>query len=368
VAEAAEIHRAGQKIRPHTWPNAADFERMVFSAKLHCLRTAPEVFDAAASWMELADYIPAALTGTQKRARKIHVRGFARGPQGDVQRELAAIPTANSSRYFRPNWARAARLCAKARDISAIAGGLTGDGPPAPASRGHSGGGGRVRRASGGHRRGAAPGTLVKIIGTSTCDIAVWPLTEKLADIPGLCASVRGSVLPDCYGWRRGNRRLGDIFNWFVNYIQPGGARARFARGPDQGGRAPAGGNPVLALDWNNGNATVLVDQRLTGLLRARPFTPRRRNVSRAHRGHRLRRFDHHQPFARIRRAHCPGGNCGGIAEKNPLVMQIYADGHGPADESVALGPDGRAGRAVARRGCRSASRFRPRPIGAMTV
>ena len=64
----------------------------------------------------------------------------------------------------------------------------------------------------------------MKIIGTSTCDIAVWPLKENLADIPGLCGIVSGSVLPDCYGLEAGQSAVGDIFNWFVNWlIQPGG-------------------------------------------------------------------------------------------------------------------------------------------------
>ena len=79
---------------------------------------------------------------------------------------------------------------------------------------------------------GIAPGTLVKIIGTSTCDIAVWPGQQKLADIPGLCGIVDGSVLPDCYGLEAGQSAVGDIFNWFVNYIQPGGSKGRLARGP----------------------------------------------------------------------------------------------------------------------------------------
>ena len=72
---------------------------------------------------------------------------------------------------------------------------------------------------------GIAPGTLVKIIGTSTCDIAIAPDSEKLADIPGLCGIVNGSVLPGYYGLEAGQSAVGDIFNWFVNYIQPGGAK-----------------------------------------------------------------------------------------------------------------------------------------------
>ena len=70
---------------------------------------------------------------------------------------------------------------------------------------------------------GVFPGTLVKIIGTSTCDICVWPGDKPLADIPGLCGIVDGSVLPGYYGLEAGQSAVGDIFNWFVNYSSPAG-------------------------------------------------------------------------------------------------------------------------------------------------
>jgi L-ribulokinase len=57
----------------------------------------------------------------------------------------------------------------------------------------------------GGVGSGIAPGTLVKIIGTSTCDMMVAPASEQLADIPGLCGIVNGSILPGFYGSRRAN-------------------------------------------------------------------------------------------------------------------------------------------------------------------
>ena len=92
----------------------------------------------------------------------------------------------------------------------------------------------------GGVGSGIAPGTLVKIIGTSTCDMMVVPVKQKLADVPGLCGIVNGSILPGYYGLEAGQSAVGDIFNWFVNYIQPRGEKlvARGARpGSDE---APA--------------------------------------------------------------------------------------------------------------------------------
>ena len=70
---------------------------------------------------------------------------------------------------------------------------------------------------------GVGPGTLVKIIGTSTCDVTVAPGDRPPADIAGLCGIVNGSVLPGYYGFEAGQSAVGDIFNWFVSYIKPNG-------------------------------------------------------------------------------------------------------------------------------------------------
>ena len=63
---------------------------------------------------------------------------------------------------------------------------------------------------------GIKEGTLVKILGTSTCDIMVYPSEKGLADIPGVCGIVDGSVLPGFLGIEAGQSAVGDIFSWFV--------------------------------------------------------------------------------------------------------------------------------------------------------
>ena len=97
----------------------------------------------------------------------------------------------------------------------------------------------------------------MKIIGTSTCDIAVWPNTEKLADIPGLCGIVNGSVLPGYFGLEAGQSAVGDIFNWWVNYIQPGGKKTgsheELAEG---GGETSSPANPACSR-WIGTTATA---------------------------------------------------------------------------------------------------------------
>jgi L-ribulokinase len=221
------------------------------------------------------------------------------------------------------------RLCARVRDVSAAAGQLTGDWAARTGLReGIPVAVGAFDAHLGAIGAGIAPGTLVKIIGTSTCDIAVWPLKAKLADIPGLCGIVSGSVLPDCYGLEAGQSAVGDIFNWFVNYIQPGGAEAGSHEALTRGaGRLRAGESGLLALDWNNGNRTVLVDQRLTGLLLGQTLYTTPAEIYRA-----LIEATAFGALTIINRFEEYGVrisqvvNCGGIAEKNPLVMQIYAD------------------------------------------
>jgi L-ribulokinase len=175
---------------------------------------------------------------------------------------------------------------------------------------------------------GIAPGTLVKIIGTSTCDIAIAPNNEELADIPGLCGIVDGSVLPGYYGLEAGQSAVGDIFNWFVNYIKPGGPKFGSHEAlTAAAARLKPGESGLLALDWNNGNRTVLVDQRLTGLLLGQTLYTTPAEIYRA-----LVEATALGALTIINRFEEFGVkigqivNCGGIAEKNPFVMQIYAD------------------------------------------
>jgi L-ribulokinase len=175
---------------------------------------------------------------------------------------------------------------------------------------------------------GIGPGTLVKIIGTSTCDMMVVPVGEQLADIPGLCGIVNGSILPGYYGLEAGQSAVGDIFNWFVNFIQPGGKKAgSHGELTTRAAKIAPGESGLLALDWNNGNRTVLVDQRLTGLLLGQTLytTPAEiyRALIEATAFGALTIINRFEEFGvRVEQI----VNCGGIAEKNPLVMQIYAD------------------------------------------
>jgi L-ribulokinase len=168
----------------------------------------------------------------------------------------------------------------------------------------------------------------VKIIGTSTCDIAISPNTRKLADVPGLCGIVDGSVLPGNFGLEAGQSAVGDLFNWLVNYIEPGGKKVLSHRDLDEAAmKLKPGESGLVALDWNNGNRTILVDQKLTGLLVGQTLYTTPAEIYRA-----LVEATAFGALTIINRFEEYGVkisqvvNCGGIAEKSALTMQIYAD------------------------------------------
>ena len=121
--------------------------------------------------------------------------------------------------------------------------------------------------------------------------------------MPGICGIVNGSILPGYYGIEAGQSAVGDILKWWVEGVCEGDDALHAALSA-RGRTAAARGSPAsLALDWNNGNRTILVDPRLTGLLR-RPDAPHDagRDLPGAHRGHRLRRPRHHRADDRVRR------------------------------------------------------------------
>ena len=137
---------------------------------------------------------------------------------------------------------------------------------------------------------GVAEGTIVKVIGTSTCDCGVVSANKTVPDIPGICGIVKGAILPGFYG-------------------------------------IEAGQSGLLSLDWNNGNRTILVDQLLTGLTLGTTLYTTKAEMYRAlieatAFGARaiIERFKEYG--VPIDRVVCAGG----IAEKNPMLMQIYAD------------------------------------------
>ena len=173
---------------------------------------------------------------------------------------------------------------------------------------------------------GVREGALVKVIGTSTCDCAVVSAEKPIADIPGICGIVKGAILPGFFGIEAGQSAVGDIFKWWVEVVL-GGDAALHAELTAEAAKQRPGQSGLLALDWNNGNRTILVDQRLTGLLLGQDLYTTRADIYRAL--IEATAFGARAIIERLRQYGVPTDQVvctGGIAEKNPLLMQIYAD------------------------------------------
>jgi L-ribulokinase len=327
-AEAAQITAAAAREHPAYLAKCGGTysSEWFWSKALHCIRVAPEVIQAAAAWVEQSDFIPAVLTGNKKPAEWKH-NVCAAGhkamyhvswslPAADfldqLDPALGDLRRRGTYEKAYPSNERAGTLCEEWAAKMGLPAGI----PVAVGS---------IDAHLGAVGAGVKPGSLAKILGTSSCDMMIHPNTSSLPDIPGLCGIVDGSIVPGYFGLEAGQSAVGDIFNWFVNYFDAGEkAHARLAQ---EASKLKPGESGLLALDWNNGNRTVLVDPRLTGLLVGQTLHTTRAEVYRAliegsAMGARviMERFEEYG--VKVEEVI----NCGGIAEKSPLVMQIYAD------------------------------------------
>jgi L-ribulokinase len=177
----------------------------------------------------------------------------------------------------------------------------------------------------------------------------IHPNKHSLRDIPGVCGIVDGSVMPGYYGIEAGQSGVGDIFLWFVNTLVPekyGKTQGeKFASLEKAGATLKPGESGLLALDWNNGNRTVLVDVRLSGMLVGQTLRTQPHEIYRALLE--ATGFGALVIIDRIEEYGVPINqvmNCGGLASKNSLMMQIYADIAGrpmkisQSDQTPALG------------------------------
>jgi L-ribulokinase len=353
TAEAEEITASAADTRPHFLVKCGGrySSEWFWSKILHCRRVAPRVFEAAHSWVELADLIPGILTGTSAPERLM--RGIcAAGHKGMFHSSWGGYPDAEFLGNLDEGLARVrSTLPAKAFSAAHVAGTLTPEWASCLGLRAEIPVAvGAIDAHMGAVGSGIEPGSLVKIMGTSTCDMAVAPLEQAIPDIPGLCGIVPESILPGFHGFEAGQSAVGDIFNWFTSTIQPGGAEKGTHEELARGAAAlRPGESGLLALDWQNGNRTVLVDQRLTGLLvgmtlRTTPAEIYRALIEATAFGARViidRLVEYEVPIRRVI-------VCGGIAAKNPLVMQIYADVLGMPIEVSRSGQSCALGAAIA--------------------
>jgi L-ribulokinase len=327
--EAAKITALAAEHRPQFIAKCGNtYSSEWFWSKIwHCRQVAPKVFAAAHSWVELCDWVPAVLAGITDPLQV--KRGVcAAGHKALYSADWGGLPDKEFLALLDPALADLRdRLYAKAYDATEPAGSLCPEwakklGLPAgiPIAIGefdvHYGAIGC----------GVAEGTLVKVIGTSTCDCGVVSASKTVPDIPGICGIVPGAILPGFYGLEAGQSAVGDIFKWWVEVVCEGDA-ARHTRLTKEVAQQKPGASGLLALDWQNGNRTILVDPLLTGLILGCTLHTTQAEIYRAlieatAFGARaiIERFKEYG--VPINRVVCAGG----IAEKNPLLMQIYAD------------------------------------------
>jgi L-ribulokinase len=321
--EAEEITRRARTSRPAYLERCGGaYSSEWFWAKaLRCARSAPEVFDSAHTWMELCDWIPAMLTGNGAAVPR---SVCAAGHKGLYSDDWGGYPDEEFLTGLDPRLARLRRsLPERAFPCGMSAGGLTREWAEATQlSAGTPVSVGGIDAHVGAIGSGIKPGTLIRILGTSACDMALAPVTDGLPVIPGISGVVRDSILPGFVGFEAGQAAVGDLFAWWSRLCGVDHAELT-----ERAAALQPGQSGLLALDWNNGNRSVLQDPRLTGLLVGQTLATRPHEVYRAlieatAFGARMiwDRLEEHGVRSQL------VINCGGIAEKNPLVLQVYAD------------------------------------------
>ena len=350
--EADQITKLAETIRPHYLDKIGGkySSEWYWSKVLHCKNIDPQLFDASSSFVELCDYIPAVLTG-QTNPNEIKRSICAAGHKAMYNDEWGGLPDAEFLSELDP------ALCKLRNNYSSVAvsseqsaGGLCEEwAQRLGLEPGIAVAVGAFDAHMGAVGAGVKEGTLVKILGTSTCDIMVQNNNKDLKDIPGVCGIVNGSVMVDHFGIEAGQSAVGDIFLWFVNNLTPEKygktVGQKFVGLEKHAETLKPGESGLLALDWNNGNRTILVDVRLSGLLVGQTLHTTAHEIFRA--------FIESTAFGAltiINRIEEYGVkveeviNCGGLAVKSPLLMQIYADVTGRpmkisrSDQTPALG------------------------------
>jgi L-ribulokinase len=300
-----------------------------FSKALQILDEAPEVYRAADRLIEAADWVIWQLTGRETRnlttagykATWSKREGFPDDAYfGALDPRFARIVDEKMSRDIRPLGERAGALSAQAARWTGLP-----EGTPVAIANVDA----HVSVPAVGVTE---PGTLVAIMGTSICHMV---LGREERRVEGMCGVVEDGILPGLFGFEAGQSAVGDIFAWFVENAVPG----RYEREAERRGmdvhallEAEAAGlrpgeSGLMALDWWNGNRSVLVDTDLSGLLVGASLATTAPEIYRA--------LIESTAFGT--RVICDAFEssgvavdeivaCGGLPERNRLLMQIFAD------------------------------------------
>lgn len=176
------------------------------------------------------------------------------------------------------------------------------------------------------------PGAMVMIIGTSTCHLIIG---EQKTEVEGICGVVANGIVPGLWGYEAGQPGVGDMFAWFTEHAVPAEISANAQAKKltvhelleEQASALQPGESGLVALDWWNGNRSVLVNADLSGVIVGLKLGTRPHEIYRA--------LLEATAFGtrKIVEAFESGGipiktivACGGLPQKNELLMQIYAD------------------------------------------
>lgn len=300
-----------------------------FSKALQILNEAPKIYEAADRLIEGADWIVLQLTGKEKRSSCTAgykalwdpEKGF---PPREFFRALNPrfenIIDEKMSRNIYSLGERAGGLINKIASITGLKEGT-------PVAIGNIDAHVSVPAAT-----VTGPGKMVMIMGTSICHMMV---DKNLHSIPGMCGVVKEGILPKYYGYEAGQSSVGDIFAWFVrscvssDYFKEANKRGVNIHHilEEKASSLKVGESGLLALDWWNGNRSVLVDADLSGLLlgatlETKPEETYRALIEATAFGTYkiINTFEENK--VKIEELYA----CGGLPERNKLLMQIYAD------------------------------------------
>jgi L-ribulokinase len=167
------------------------------------------------------------------------------------------------------------------------------------------------------------PGTYVTVVGTSTCDMIV---DQREVHLPGITGVLRDGILPGLYGYEAGQTAVGDMLAWFVDTL----ADRSYEELEEAAAKLRPGETGLLALDWWNGNRSILGDADLTGAIFGLTLQSSEEEIYRAllesiafgNRRIMENFIEHGLELTEI-------VACGGIAERSPLIMQLLADTSG---------------------------------------
>lgn len=250
---------------------------------LQLLEEDPEVYARTDHWVEAADWIVWQLSGRYLR------NACTAGYKANLQD--GAYPSRDFLATLNPRFADFAeqKVAHPIGRLGERAGGLTAQ---AAAWTGLSEGiavavGNVDAHVTAPAAQAVEPGQMVAIMGTSTCHIVS---ATELVDVPGMCGVVDGGIIAGLYGYEAGQSGVGDILGWYVENQVP----ARYAAQAAEAGiglhehltelafAEPVGAHGLLALDWHNGNRSVLVDAGLSGLVLGQTLSTRPEQVYRA--------------------------------------------------------------------------------------